>query len=111
MERGRESEKVVLKELGLEKNTEKIASKTMKEETVNVIPDAVTETRVIEIKDVKYLSKTKQIEGELNAAKQAGKEFQLFVGEKTTLSGPLTKLQEEESRYFKIYKKKNLGPR
>ena len=54
--RGRESEARVLQDLNLPKNTKKY--------TINgnsVIPDAVTDTHIIEIKDTKIVSQTKQI--------------------------------------------------
>lgn len=49
MQRGIQSEKRVLNEMGLEKNTKKFASQTLSGESVNVIPDAVQDGVMYEI--------------------------------------------------------------
>lgn len=54
---------------------------------VTVIPDAITNIKVIEIKDVKSLSNTKQIKGERQVAQDIGKDFTIITGEKTHVSG------------------------
>ena len=100
MARGRETEKLVLSKLGLSKNTKTIVSKTNKGEAVNVIPDAITNNAIIEIKDVKRVSLTKQIQGEYNAAVSSGKTFELHVREGTELSEPLRRM--EKFKNFKI---------
>ena len=100
MARGRETEQFMLKKLGLQKNTKTFVSKTNKGEFVRVIPDAVTENTIIEIKDVQKLSLTKQIQGEYNAAVSSGKTFELHVRQGAELSSPLKKMEELEN--FKI---------
>ena len=100
MARGRATEKLVLSKLGLSKNTKTIVSKTNKGEVVNVIPDAITNNAIIEIKDVKRVSLTKQIQGEYNAAVSSGKTFELHVREGTELSEPLREM--EKFKNFKI---------
>lgn len=70
-------------------------------EAVNVIPDAITNNAIIEIKDVKRVSLTKQIQGEYNAAVSSGKTFELHVREGTELSEPLRKM--EKFKNFKIF--------
>ena len=105
MGHGREWEKTMLEVLGEEKNTQKIASRTLSGEAVNVIPDAINETAIIEIKNVRYLSRTKQIQGEFNAAKDTGKSFELYVREGTQLSGPLKNLEMNNNKMFSIIKK------
>ena len=102
MEKGRNTEAAQLKALGLEKNTKKISSTTISGESVNVIPDAVTDNAIIEIKDVKKLYRTKQIQGELNAAKKSGKNFVLRIREDTKVSEPLKGLQEMNKQWFQI---------
>ena len=84
--RGMQSEQRVLKDMGLTKNTSKIASKTNSGKPINVIPDAVKDGVMYEIKDTKAVYNTKQIQGEYNAAKEAGYEFKIVTGEKTHVS-------------------------
>lgn len=89
--------------MGLTKNTEKIASETMDGSPINVIPDAIEDGVMYEIKDAKAIYKTKQIQGEYNAAKNAGCEFKIITGEKTHIS---SKLPSD----LNIIKRCDLGP-
>lgn len=88
MKRGIQNEAKVLESIGEVKNT---AKKTVTlpgtREKVTVIPDAITDTKIIEIKDVKSLSNTKQIRGERQVAQGTGKDFTIITGEKTHVSG------------------------
>ena len=45
------------------------------------------QAKIIEIKDVKSLSNTKQIRGERQVAQGTGKDFTIITGEKTHVSG------------------------
>ena len=94
MTQGREFEKLILEKVGLKKNTRIFASETKAGEAINVIPDAVTDKYIIEIKHVVKQSYTKQIQGEVNAATKAGKQFVLFVKEDTKLTENLLKMKE-----------------
>ena len=87
--RGIQTEQRVLKHMGLTKNTTKIASKTKIGESINVIPDTIQDGIMYEIKDTKVLNNTKQIQGELNAAKDAGYEFKIVTGENTHVSSKI----------------------
>ena len=106
MKRGIESEKRVLRDMGLEKNTrlQKVKLKGT-EEPVTVIPDAITKDRVIEIKDAKAVYNTRQIKGEIEYAKQNGKQFELVIGEKTHVSSEISK-----DETIIITRRKDLGP-
>jgi hypothetical protein len=87
MQRGRDNEKKALKDEGLNKNNKTkttIDPKTGKE--VNVKPDGENETTIGEVKDTKTVSNTKQIRGEREVAKQAGKDFKIITGDKTKVS-------------------------
>ena len=84
--RGIQNEKRVLKDMGLTKNTSKMASSTNDKTPINVIPDAIPEGVIYEIKDTKVLSQTKQIQGELNAANAIKYKFKIITGEKTYIS-------------------------
>ena len=84
--RGIQNEKRVLKDMGLTKNTSKMASSTNDKTPINVIPDAIQEGVIYEIKDTKVLSQTKQIQGELNAANAINYKFKIITGEKTHIS-------------------------
>lgn len=101
--RGIQSEKRVLKDMGLTKNTSKIASKTNSGKPINVIPDAVKDGAMYEIKDTKAVYNTSQIQGEYNAAKEAGYEFKIVTGEKTHVSSKIPSDVE-------IIRRSDLGP-
>lgn len=79
--RGIETEKKVLAVLGLPKNTRCING---------VIPDAIGKTSVVEVKDAKKVSLSRQIRNEIAVADQQGKRFVLVITERTQrLTGPL----------------------
>lgn len=63
-----------------------MASSTNDKTPINVIPDAIQEGVIYEIKDTKVLSQTKQIQGELNAANAINYKFKIITGEKTHIS-------------------------
>ena len=94
MNQGREFEKLILEKVGLKKNTRIFASKTVAGESINVIPDAVTNKYIIEIKHVVKQSYTKQIQGEVKAAKETGKQFVLFVNKDTKLTESLLNMEK-----------------
>ena len=101
MRRGRESETKVLKEIGEKKNTQKYPATLEDGERINVIPDAVTDDKVIEIKDAKAVYDTKQIKGERKISNDLGKKFIIITGEKThTPTIP----------EWEIRRRKDLGP-
>lgn len=89
--------------MGLSKNTSKIASKTNSGKSINVIPDAIKDGVMYEIKDTKAVYNTKQIQGEYNAAKEAGYEYKIVTGEKTHVS------KEVQSK-AEIIRRSDLGP-
>ncbi len=86
MVRGIQNEKKVLNDMGLTKNTKKFDSETNAKKSINVIPDAIQDGMMYEVKDTKTLSNTKQIQGERNAAKMTGLDFKIVTGEKTHAS-------------------------
>ena len=100
MVRGREAEARVLNELGLTKNTQRVTTAEG-----NAIPDALTSTRSIEIKDTLCVSCTKQIRIETGAAREAGRESVLITGTKT-------RVYDRASKAFdRIITRDDLGPR
>ena len=101
--RGIQSEKRVLKDMGLTKNTSKIASKTNSGKPINVIPDAIQDGVMYEVKDTKAVYNTSQIQGEYNAAKEAGYDFKIVTGEKTHVS---LKIPSD----VEIIRRSDLGP-
>ena len=100
MARGRASEQRVLKEMGLEKNTEKVSTAEGK-----AIPDAKTATTSVEIKDTKTVSATAQVRIQTDAAKASGKESVLVTGTNTKVSGPAAEA------FDKIIRREDLGPK
>ncbi len=102
MKRGIQNEAKVLESIGEVKNTAKYTVNLTRREKVTVIPDAITNAKVIEVKDVKSLSNTKQIRGERQVAQDLGKDFTIITGEKTHVSG---NIPTEE-----IIRRKDIGP-
>ena len=101
--RGIRNEAKVIEDIGEVKNT--VRKTTVLPETneiVTTIPDVISNTKVIEIKDVKKLSNTKQIRAERQVAKDEGKTFEIITGEKTNISKNIPK---EE-----IIRRKDIGP-
>ena len=82
--RGSATEVAVLKVMNLPKYKGKCLN--------GVLPDAIDDTRVVEVKDRQTVSLTRQIRGELKVADDQKKQFVLVITERTThLSGPLVR--------------------
>ena len=64
------------------------------------------EKTIIEIKDVRYQARTKQLQGEYKAAKDSGRDFWLFIEENTRLSEPVRKIKDKKFHIFE-YKRPN----
>ena len=84
--RGRMNEERVLNDLGLNKNTKTVQGKTKTGEVRNTIPDAITSDTIYEIKDVKTLSNTKQIQAQIEYAKRNGLFYKIIIGADTHIS-------------------------
>jgi hypothetical protein len=101
--RGVANEAKVLKDMGVPKNT---TPKTVRDpktgNPVTVIPDGIDAKNVIEVKDTKSLSNTKQIRGERVAAELDKKEFKIVTGENTKVAGTI---KEDE-----IIRRRDIGP-
>ena len=69
------------------------------------IPDALTRTRSIEIKDTLRVNQTRQIWIQTEAAEQAGRKSILITGERTCVSGPC------EEAFDQIIRRSDLGHR
>ena len=101
--RGLENEAKVLKEMDVPKNNktfQTIDPKTGKQ--VSVKPDGIDNSKVVEVKDTKTISNTKQIRGEREVAKNQGKDFKIVTGTETKVSKNIP--QEE------IIRRTDLGP-
>ncbi|WP_189644710.1 RHS repeat-associated core domain-containing protein [Luteimonas gilva] len=97
--RGRASEARVLSEMGLTKNTTKVSTAEG-----NAIPDGLTSTLSVEVKDAAKVSLTRQARIETQAAKEAGQTSVLVTGAKTCVSGNC------EKAYDQIIRRTDLGP-
>ena len=86
LKRGRITESLFLAEKGFTKNT-KIITTFAKGKQVEVIPDILDIKKGVlgEIKDVKELRITSQIEGEMEAAKKMNLKFHIYVEESTVV--------------------------
>ena len=100
MVRGRQSETKVLKELGLQKNKEKVTTADG-----TSIPDAITDTQQIEIKDTISVPFTRQLRIQTEAARAAGKESVLITGTNSKVH-PTT-----ERAFDTIIRRDDLGPK
>lgn len=100
MARGLVSEARVLLEMGLKKNTESVVTAEGK-----AIPDALTKTLSVEIKDTAKVSLTRQLRIQTQAAKAAGRESVLVTGKNTQVSGPA------QQAFDRIIRREDLGPR
>jgi hypothetical protein len=98
--RGAASEARVLKDLGLVKNTRWVTTAKGRS-----IPDALTNTMSIEIKDTAYVSAIRQLQIQTEAAKISGRESILIIGTKTKISGKVLEL------FNRIIRRSDLGPR
>lgn len=106
MERGRLNEKRVLEAAGLQKNTKKYPGKTKKHGVRDVIPDSVTDNAFFEVKDVKKLNNSPQIEAELDAAIKEGKEYYIITGKNTKIAPNI-----EFNSKIKIIRMEGIGPK
>ena len=98
--RGRQREARVLEDIGATKNT-KVREVMVDGQPVKTIPDSM-DGAVIEIKDVKTQSNTKQIRAERQLADDLNMEFYIYVGDNTHVS---KKIPVEE-----IVRRTDLGP-
>jgi hypothetical protein len=79
--RDKSSEERVLRDLGLPKNTQSVTTAEGK-----AIPDALTDSLSVEIKDSAKVSATKQVRIQTGAAKASGRESVLITGTDTKIS-------------------------
>lgn len=98
--RGAASEAQVLKDLGLAKNSRWASTAECRS-----MPDALTDTTSIEIKDAAYVSGTRQVRIQTEAAKISGRESILITGTKTRISREAGKL------FNRVFRRSNLGPK
>jgi hypothetical protein len=90
--RGVKNEAKVLKEMDIPKNNTTFqAMDPVTGKQYGVKPDGISANKVVEVKDTKSVSNTKQIRGERQIAKQQGKEFQIVTGENTHVSKNIPK--------------------
>lgn len=84
--RGRINESKALDDIGVQKNTTMVKGRTKKGELINTIPDAITPNTVYEVKDVKTLSYTKQIQDQEEYALLNGLDYKIYTGINTHVS-------------------------
>lgn len=88
-------ERVMLKELGLTKNTQKLLGTSLKGSQRNVIPDANTARELVEIKSSRYQSNSAQLQRMASLA-TAARPLVLVVAPNTRLSRPLKEIIARE---------------
>jgi len=99
-QRGRESEKRVLEDMGEQKNTQKVSS-----QEGNSIPDINNSNYLGDIKDTQRVTNTKQIRIQRDAANQAGKQHIVVAGTNTKVSSTVT------SQGTQVIRRDDLGPK
>ncbi|MEW5849142.1 MAG: SpvB/TcaC N-terminal domain-containing protein [Myxococcota bacterium] len=99
-ERGRKSESRVLADKGMAKNKEKVSTSEG-----NAVPDGMDSKQIVEVKDTKKVTATKQVRVETQAAKDSGRESVLVTGTNTEVSNTAQRL------FDKIERRDDLGPR
>jgi hypothetical protein len=97
--RGAASESRVLSDIGEVKNTKPVGAAEGKS-----IPDFQNKKVVGEIKDVKNVSNTRQLRIQKEAAKQSGREHQLYTGTRTRVT-------DRAAQGTKIIRRDDLGPK
>lgn len=80
------NEERVLNDFGLTKNTKTVQGTTKTGEARNTIPDAITSDTVYEVKDVQTLNNTRQIQAQINYAKEKGLDYKIIIGTNTHFS-------------------------
>ena len=98
--RGRASEARVLQELGLTRNTTAVSTAEGRS-----IPDALTKSLSVEVKDAANASLTRQLRIQTEAARAVGRESVLITGENTCVSGACRRALDT------IIRRSDLGPR
>lgn len=92
--------------LAYRKIQKKYPGKTNKHGVKDVIPDSVTDNAFFEVKDVKKLNNSPQIEAELDAAINEGKEYYIITGKNTKIA-PII----ESNKKIKIIRMEGIGPK
>lgn len=85
--------------MGMEKNKRKVSSNEG-----NSVPDAITDTHFVDVKDTKKVSDTKQMRIQRDAANAEGKEHMVIVGDHTQVSKSM-------ARKSTIVRRSDLGPK
>jgi hypothetical protein len=98
--RGAASEARVLKELGLVKNSRWVTTAEGRS-----MPDALTDTMSVEIKDAAYVSASRQLRIQADAAKTSGGDSILIAGTKTKISRQVWNL------FNRVIQRSDLGPK
>jgi hypothetical protein len=98
--RGLASEARVLQDLGLTKNTQSVLTAEGRS-----IPDALTDSLSVEIKDSANVSLTRQLRIQTDAARAAGRDSVLITGDRTCISANCS------AAFDQIVRRPDLGPR
>ena len=98
-ERGRESEKRVLGDMGEKKNTETVSTSEG-----DTIPDFQNSKQVGEIKDTKTVSNTAQIRAQKEVAATTGREHVIVTGKETHVT-------PNAAKDSKVIRREDLGPK
>jgi RHS repeat-associated protein len=96
--RGKASEARVLRDMGLSKNTQAVQTAEGR-----AIPDALTNTMSVEIKDAATVNLTRQLRIQSDTAKASGRTPVLVTGQNTNVSGPA-------GQTMQVIRRPDLGP-
>jgi hypothetical protein len=97
--RGAAAEARVLRDLGLARNTQSVITAEGRS-----IPDALTQTMSVEIKDAAYVSATRQLRIQSGAASASGRKSILITGAETKISRKVWEI------FNRVIRRSDLGP-
>jgi RHS repeat-associated protein len=97
--RGAASEARVLQDLGLTRNTQSVITAEGRS-----VPDALTDSISVEIKDSAYVYRSRQVRIQTEAARASGRQSVLVTGTDTEVSGPASRAFDQ------IIRDPTLGP-
>jgi len=92
-QRGRRNEARALQDQGFTKNNRTVEGRDKNGNVVRTVPDAITNTQVVEVKDVKILTNTRQIQAQRHFAENSSppRQYIIYTGPEgsTRLSGTM----------------------
>lgn len=101
--RGNRNEARTLDEFGLTKNRRRVTSRDDAGNRVHTYPDAMPDGKVVDVKDVRILANTRQLQAQSNYAKDNNRQHEIYIGPSTSLTGTMQgKVDRGELRVIRV---------